>query len=96
MHVETLVPDFMRPSVNMILCMLEELVCNINHLICLTERDDRKSAYMHGFLLNISAVGPLLLPWVNFDPNLDKEKNLGWNYLSIPKFNGAAIKVWDG
>ena len=39
--------------------------------------------------------GPLLLTCINFNPSMDKwlHKNVGWNYLSIPKLNSATIEV---
>ena len=44
---------------------------------------------------------PLLLIWINFNPNMDKQlhplQSVGWNYLSIPHITGHVITYpcWD-
>ena len=58
----------------------------------------------HQFLVNSRDVsthihqGPLLLAWFNFNPSMDKWlcplQSVGWNYLSLPNFNGTTVEVW--
>ena len=47
----------------------------------------------------LSWKAPHLLSWINYNPSMDKLlhllSNVGCSSLSIPKFNGSAVEVWE-
>ena len=43
--------------------------------------------------------GPLSLTLINFNTSMDKQLNtlynVGWNYLFVPKLQGATVEMWE-